>query len=182
MLAKKTKQVSDLELSRLKMLAHPIRLKIYNALSSTLSVREIARTIRIDRELLYYHVRELLKYDLIKVVEIKREKNTSEAFYRRVEDISITLAPGQKDDISGNAIACVMQSMVDDFVIADKARDDVVASATRRTLKVKPENLEQVVREMIELREEVWEKFKSQSDEDAEDAVELEILLAFFQK
>jgi len=182
MLAKKTRQVSDLELSRLKMLAHPIRLKIYNALSSTLSVREIARTVRIDRELLYYHVRELLKTDLIRVAEVKQEKNTREAYYRRVDDINITIMPGQRDEISGNAIACVIQSMVDDFVVADKTRDDVLASASRRTLKVKPENLNQVAQEIIKFREEAWEKLKMLSDEDSEDAVAIEILLAFFQK
>lgn len=79
------RRIHSLELRQLKALAHPLRLRILEALvEQPRTTKQVAEILGEDSLKLYYHVDELEKAGLIKLVETRTKGNLLEKYYQSV--------------------------------------------------------------------------------------------------
>lgn len=173
--------LSPYQIEILKILADPLRYKIYNLLSKPMTVSDVAESLGFDRKILYYHFKKLLGVKLIEQVDSRKVKNLSEAVYLKNEDVKHFVSADDDHEYMDNAIANVMQSMVDDFLKALLENDKCIASASRRSIKISKSRIREFGREFIAIRKTLWENLEAFAD-GSEDCIEIEFLISFFEK
>lgn len=106
-------EISDLK--TLKIITHPQRIEIIQALSDPKTVKEIAAEIGADPTKLYYHMRQLEGADLIQVVETKVVSGILEKTYlvsAKSYKVDEGLFTGANEQVTGEDLTNVVNALV----------------------------------------------------------------------
>jgi DNA-binding transcriptional ArsR family regulator len=89
-------------LARLRVVAHPLRLRILSLLTGTpMSAAEVSRELGVSHALASYHLRQLAKTEFLEVAEERSHRGGREVRYRyRNEPAASGLARGDSQDLS----------------------------------------------------------------------------------
>ena len=127
----KTYTITDLE--TLRTLSDPLRMQIYEiVLDTPSSVRQIAERLGLASSRLYYHINQLEKFGLIRVVETRMVANMVEKIYRAVA-FELELAPGLLNFSVEENRETLTNMMVNHL---DITRDDILRSLQARQMAV----------------------------------------------
>ena len=126
-----TYTIPDLE--TLRTLSDPLRMQIYEiVLDTPSSVRQIAERLGLASSRLYYHINQLEKFGLIRMVETRMVANMMEKIYRAVA-FELELAPGLLNFNVEENRETLTNMMVNHL---DITRDDILRSLQARQLAV----------------------------------------------
>lgn len=127
----KTYTINDLE--TLRTLSDPLRMQIYEiVLDEPRNVRQIAERLGLASSRLYYHINQLEKFGLIRVVETRMVANMVEKIYRAVA-FELELAPGLLNFNVEENRETLTNMMVNHL---DITREDILRSLQARQLAV----------------------------------------------
>jgi hypothetical protein len=152
----KGKKQSTSEGALAKVFAHPIRVRIWDMLMNGVdSPNGLAQ--RLDEPLgnVAYHVRELIKYDCIELVDTKQRRGATEHFYRATVRPLIPTAEWAKLSIEERRSTSrfAIQLILGDVILADDT-GTFDARADRH-----------LARHLVELDEEGWAKIATAFDD-----------------
>ncbi|MGE3172095.1 MAG: helix-turn-helix domain-containing protein [Planctomycetota bacterium] len=118
------------ETERAQVLLHPTRLRILELLTEPASAASLAPRLELPRQLVNYHLRELLRVRLVVLAEERTRGSVSERIYRRVGD-SYAIAP-QALGAMGDAPAALQDRYSSAYQIgmASRVLHDVAALRT----------------------------------------------------
>lgn len=154
------------QLEKYRALSNPLRLKLWSQFQKKRrTVSEAAEELGIDRILLYYHARILLKAGLIKKVENRKAGHVTESVYG-TKDITLYYEPGS-DAVTRNVIS-IMQETVDDFHKSKSYAEKVSTGAGRHILKIKSENFNKKQKIIDALAIEVLDRLDDIEDKDGD--------------
>lgn len=145
-------------LEELRAIAHPLRIQILDFLiSAPHTVQAIRKALGIDSTKLYYHVAELEKVGLIRLIHTEVQSGIQLKYYRAVANyfyLSSALLHVHEEDrpveASGEYLAAQLESMVRDFRKAfirgfvGRHPDQFLVS--RRVLRSTPERAAEIYR------------------------------------
>jgi len=123
--------IEDLE--TLSVLADPVRNQIYEILlTGAMNVRQVAERLGLAPSRLYYHINQLEKFGLLRVVETRMVSNIQEKLYRSVA-YSLEVAPGLLDFDTERGKQSIQEVLVSTL---DTTREDLVRSLQARALSL----------------------------------------------
>ena len=168
------------EVGTLRLLAHPLRLRIIEALrAEPLTVKDMAAALETSQTKLYYHVNLLAEHGLIRVVETRQVSGITEKRYR-VTAYRLTV---DRDVLHGadDQVASDGEDALDVFlsVVLDESKSEIRKSARaglidlsrgedlargglalgRKWMLLTPVQAQQVWTRMMEVAEELAEAF-----------------------
>lgn len=123
-------------LDTLKIIADPTRLEVMRTLKKPRTVKEVSEILETDPTKLYYHVRQLEKHDLIRVVETNIVSGIIEKTYQvvahrfRVDDSLISATEMTDENLDALFHA-----------IFDVVKDEIRRSIRAGLMKIKEEEL-----------------------------------------
>lgn len=151
-------------LDQLELLASSLRQEILDSLAADgpASTTELARTLGVGADTVYYHLRKLLAADLVVVVRHRETGRRPEVEYGLPARI-LTLRYPAKDrvrkELVAKVVAAALRTAIRDFTRATDA-SDVVTEGPRRNLWggrckawLSPEQIEEVGIHLLRLRE-----------------------------
>lgn len=129
------------ELEHLRVLSDPLRMRLIAALyERPLTVKQVADELEMTPTKLYYHVSELERIGLVKVIETRIKSGIIEKYYQTVFDqikVHRSLLHVAKQSMTPNAygelLASLMEATADDLRLA--AAQGVVKPQTGKTQK-----------------------------------------------
>lgn len=99
-------EVTDLE--QLRVMSDPLRMRILHSLfGQPMTVKQVADQLELPATKLYYHVGELERIGLVKVVETRVKSGIIEKYYRTVADhlkVSRDLLKLTKESAAGKSV------------------------------------------------------------------------------
>jgi len=108
-------EVTDLE--QLRVISDPLRVRILHSLfGPPMTVKQVADQLELPATKLYYHVGELERIGLVKVVETRIKSGIIEKYYRTVADhlkVSRDLLKLTKESAAGSTYAELPASMLE---------------------------------------------------------------------
>jgi DNA-binding transcriptional ArsR family regulator len=120
--APETFEVTELE--QLRVLADPLRLRVLNHLfQEALTVKQVADRLEVPATKLYYHVNELERIGLVKVVETRVKSGIIEKYYRLTaplihvsrELLQLTGSPSDTTHTYAEVLASIFEAVADDL-------------------------------------------------------------------
>jgi DNA-binding transcriptional ArsR family regulator len=171
------------ELEQLRAVATPLRVQILDALGARArTVREIGQELDINSTKLYYHVNELERVGLVKLVHTAVQGGIQQKFYRACAHyyfLSPDLLRSAPSDADASAGASFMTSQLDTAARALRTayleraieQSPGMFLLSRRELRVSPEQ----ARDLRERLQEIDRLASEYDDPDAESSVELVI-------
>lgn len=182
------KPVHSLDRRQLRLLADPLRHEIVRLLcSEELSTRQLAERIRRAPSNLYYHVDQLRKARLIRIVRRRRVRGAVEKFYRASAE-SFTVPPELLQTRGGSidALVATVETMVRSVMVrfGESASRGLLGSSpgqavpmvTSLTVRATPARIE----ELRQRLERCMRSFEQEPDASSNDAVEYALLDVFF--
>ncbi|HEX6780528.1 MAG TPA: helix-turn-helix domain-containing protein [Solirubrobacterales bacterium] len=137
--------------TRIKAMSHPLRAAILRILADrTASPAEMARELDEELSNVSYHTKQLVEFECAELVSTRPVRGALEHFYRATERHLIDTEEWEElDPLVAEGILCeIMQKMLDDFVVATKARSiggDKDFHLTRTPLVLDAEGLQEAL-------------------------------------
>ncbi len=153
------------QLEKHRALGDPLRLRLFRQFQKTRTVSEAAEELGIDRTLLYYHVRILLKAGLIEEVETRKAGHVTESVYA-TKNLILDHKPGS-ERLTRDAIS-MMQETVDDFRKSRSQPGRTKTGTGRHIIKIKSENFLEQQQLIDDLAIEVLERLDAIEDKDGD--------------
>ena len=168
------KQLESLEakqLEQLQTLTNPLRLKIYTKFKTPQTVTRAAEDLAIDRNQLYYQLRIMRKVGLIKKVDSHQVGHLTESVYQSEEHMNFNRHnienPGPKEPYF-DLICEVAKETSDDCEQSLSRGGSLKAGTSRKTLKIKKEDMDTVPKRISELMIEFMASLDDFNDDDGE--------------
>lgn len=184
--------VTDLE--QLRVLSDPLRMRVLNNLSQEpLTVKQVADRLEMPATKLYYHVNELERIGVVKVVETRVKSGIIEKYYRLTADkiqvsrelLRLTQQPSAEASTYGEMLASIFEAVADDLRQSvacglltptdDKKPDSKVATIGRTNMRLKRSTANRLAKKLSKLLLEEMDE----ADDEAGD-LEYGFALAFF--
>src|SRR5512147_23056 len=112
------------ELEQLRVLSDSLRMRVLNNLSQEpLTVKQVADRLEMPATKLYYHVNELERIGVVKVVETRVKSGIIEKYYRLTADkiqvsrelLRLTQQPSAEASTYGEMLASIFEAVADDL-------------------------------------------------------------------
>lgn len=137
--------------NRIKAMNHPVRAAVLSILAErTCSPAEMARELDEDLSNVSYHTKQLVELECAELVSTRPVRGALEHFYRATERSMLEYEEWDQLDpsIAGHFLAEIIEKMVDDFVIASRAKtigENVDFQLTRTPLLLDQEGLKEAL-------------------------------------
>jgi DNA-binding transcriptional ArsR family regulator len=137
--------------NRIKAMSHPLRAAILRILADrTASPAEMARELDEELSNVSYHTKQLVEFECAELVSTRPVRGALEHFYRATERHLIDTEEWEELDplVAEGILSEIMQKMLDDFVVAARARSlggDKDFHLTRTPLVLDAEGLQEAL-------------------------------------
>lgn len=187
--------VTDLE--QLRVLSDPLRMRVLNNLfQEPLTVKQVADRLEVPATKLYYHVNELERIGLVKVVETRVKSGIIEKYYRMTagkiqvsrELLRLTQQQSAEASTYGEMLASIFEAVADDLrqsvagglltpaeEVSAKEPATKLAAIGRTNVRLKRSAASRLAKKLSKL---LMEEMEAADDETGE--VEYGFALAFF--
>jgi len=184
------------ELEQLRVLSDPLRMRVLNNLfQEPLTVKQVADRLEVPATKLYYHVNELERIGLVKVVETRVKSGIIEKYYRMTagkiqvsrELLRLTQQQSAEASTYGEVLASIFEAVADDLrqsvagglltPTEDSAKESVtkLTAIGRTNVRLKRSAASRLAKKLSKL---LMEEMEAADDEAGE--VEYGFALAFF--
>ncbi len=161
--------ISEEQLKRMRALSDPLRIKVLMKLFNPMTVTEIAKSLDVDRNSLYYHIRILLKNKLIEKVETHQVGHLTESVYKIVDGLVMKRYEDHGPfETYRHLVVGLLQETLDDCVGSLSQEKEVKFGGGRTVIKVKSENLSKYSLELQEKAIKYLDEVKAMEEEDGD--------------
>ncbi len=183
------------ELEQLRVLSDPLRMRVLNNLSQEpLTVKQVADRLEMPATKLYYHVNELERIGVVKVVETRVKSGIIEKYYRLTADkiqisrelLRLTQHSSAEASTYGEMLASIFEAVADDLRQSvacglltpadDKRPDSKVATIGRTNVRLSRAAANRLVKKFAKL---LTAEMDAANDDETGD-LEYGFALAFF--
>ncbi len=161
--------LDDEQIKRIRALVDPLRMKICIKLHEPMTITELAKSLGVDRHSLYYHIKVLLKADLIEKVETHQVGHLVESVYKAT-DFKLQHRPeAEPVEVYQSFILNDLQQTIEDFYKAmERHQGQTHGGGGRLVLKINSENYEAKLDQFKKLSFEFFDRMKELEDKDGD--------------
>jgi len=156
-MARKAGEYTMKSLDQVRILAHPVRLKLLEAFAEPRTTKQAAEALKMPATRLYHHVNALERVGLIRLKSTKPVRGTVEKYYESVAKRIMVGADlfGEKREQLQEAVASVIEEastdLRDALERADATPDNLRPLALRAMISASPAQIAALRKKMLEL-------------------------------